>query len=110
MSSSPLSVNCYRVLTPSRCPADWRLWLWPQVSTSWELWSLFGDLTAAGGSPSEEDRFRRVQRYQKAHSCITQKPGAEKPTDTARQMLQIAVKVCKEYSYIRLVIGNAISL
>ena len=67
------------------------------MSSSWELWSLFGDLTAAGDSPSEEDRFRRLQRYQKAHSCLTQKPGAEKLTDIAKQMLEIAVKVCNAY-------------
>ena len=58
-----------------------------------ELWTLFGDLAAKGEAPSEEDRFRKIQRYLKANSCLTQKPGAEKQPELAKQMLEIAFKV-----------------
>ena len=68
------------------------------MTTDAELWSLYGDLAATDPSPSEEERFRKIQRYQKAHSCVAQKPGAEKQADKARQMLEIAVKVRRQPS------------
>ena len=72
------------------------------MTTNSELWSLYGDLT---GTATEEDRFRRIQRYQKAHSCLAQKPGAEKHTELAKQMLEIAVKVRSSLGYFSCAIG-----
>ncbi|KAF0294180.1 Tetratricopeptide repeat protein 27 [Amphibalanus amphitrite] len=63
-----------------------------KVTNNSEVWSLYGDLTGAAAA-SEEARFRRIQHYQKAHSCLAQKPGAEKQLNLAKQMLEIAVKL-----------------